>query len=79
MMKIGAPPKSCTVWLPIEFYCFTSRINSKGYHSLVPCFISFFLETVWVPLTKQAEVNIEHISKLTTLQTDFIASDHLHT
>ena len=39
MMKSGAPPKNsetCTVWLPIEFHGFTSRINSKGYHSLVP-------------------------------------------
>ena len=38
MMKSGAPPdkfESCTVYLPIEFYGFTSRINSKGYHSLV--------------------------------------------
>ena len=26
----------CTVWFPIEFHGFTSRINSKGYHSLVP-------------------------------------------
>ena len=32
--------ESCTVWLPIEFHGFTSRINSKGYHSLVPGFIS---------------------------------------
>ena len=34
--------RSCTVWLPIEFHGFTSRINSKGYHSLVPGLISFF-------------------------------------
>ena len=52
MMKSGAPPsESCTVWLPIEFHGFTSRFNSKGYHSLVLGFISIFLETVWVPLT----------------------------
>ena len=31
-----------TVWLPIEFHGFTSRINSKGYHSLVPGLISIF-------------------------------------
>ena len=36
--------------LLIEFLGFTSRINSKGYHSLVSCIISIFLETVWVPL-----------------------------
>ena len=45
MMKSGAPPErvvSCTVWLLIEFHGFTSRINSKGYHSLVPGLISFF-------------------------------------
>ena len=30
------------IWLPIEFHGFTSRINSKGYHSLVPGLISFF-------------------------------------
>ena len=34
MMQSGAP--SCTVWLPTEFHVFTSRINSYGYHSLVP-------------------------------------------
>ena len=38
------------IWLPIEFHGFTSRINSKAYHSLVPGLISFFRETVWVPL-----------------------------
>ena len=42
--------ESCTVWLPIEFHGFTSRINSKGYHSLVPGLSLIFLETVWVPL-----------------------------
>ena len=47
MMKCGAP---CTVCLPTEFHGFTSRINSMGYHSLVPGLISIFLETVWVPL-----------------------------
>ena len=35
----------CTISLPIEFHDFTRRINSKGYHSLVPGLIS-----VWVPL-----------------------------
>ena len=34
----------------IEFHGFTSRINYKGYHSLVPGRISIFLEMVWVPL-----------------------------
>ena len=34
--------ESCTVCLPIEFHGFTSRINSKGYHSLVPGLISIF-------------------------------------
>ena len=53
MIKSGAPPdkvgdRHCQ--LPIEFHGFTSRINSKGYHSLVPGLISTFLETVWVPL-----------------------------
>ena len=34
----------CTVCLglPIEFHGFTSRINSKGYHSLVPGLILIF-------------------------------------
>ena len=49
--------ESCTVWLPIEFHGFTSRINSKGYHSLVPGLISIFLETVWVPLIKVVSLN----------------------
>ena len=43
MMKSGAPPdnsKSCTICLPIKFQGFTSRINSKDYHSLVPDLIS---------------------------------------
>ena len=44
--------ESCTIWLPIGFHVFTSRIDSKGYHSLVPGLISFFLQTVWVPLNK---------------------------
>ena len=54
MMKSGAPPEKFRVlyrWLPIEFHGFTSRINSMGYHSLVPGLISIFLETVWVPLS----------------------------
>ena len=42
--------ESCTVCSPIEFHGFTSRINSKGYHSLVPGLFSIYLETVWVPL-----------------------------
>ena len=47
MMKSGAPPdKFPSVSLPIEFHGFTSRINSKGYHSLVPGLISIFLEMV---------------------------------
>ena len=54
MMKCGAPPDKfrspCTVCLPVEFHGFTSRINSKGYHSLVLGLISIFLETVWVIL-----------------------------
>ena len=53
MMKSGAPPDKFGVLyclLPIEFHGFTSRINSKDYHSLVPGLISIFLETVWVPL-----------------------------
>ena len=48
VMKSGAPPdksESCTVCLPIEYLGFKSRINSKGYHSLVPGLISIFLET----------------------------------
>ena len=43
MMKSGAPPdKFCTIWLPIEFHGFTSRMNPKGYHSLVPGLSSIF-------------------------------------
>ena len=45
MMKRVPPPdkfRSCTIWLHIEFHGFTSRINSKGYHSLVPGLISIF-------------------------------------
>ena len=30
--------------LPIEFHSFTSRINSKSYHSLVPGLISIFTD-----------------------------------
>ena len=43
-MKCGAPPDKLGVyvWLPIEFHAFTSRINSKDYHSLVPGLISIF-------------------------------------
>ena len=56
MVKSGAPPdnltpdKYCTLWLPIEFHGFSSRMNSLGYYSLVPGLISIFLERVWVPL-----------------------------
>ena len=42
MMKSGASPDKFGVCLPIEFHGFTSRINSKGYHSLVPGLISIF-------------------------------------
>ena len=45
MMKSGAPPDKFRVlycMLPIEFHGFTSRINSNGYHSLVPGLISIF-------------------------------------
>ena len=45
MMKGGAPTDKVRVLhhlLPMI---------SNGYHSLVPGFISIFLETVWVPLT----------------------------
>ena len=50
MMKCGVPPDKCTVCFPIEFYGFTSRINSECYHALVPGLISILLKTVWVPL-----------------------------
>ena len=47
MMKCGAPPDKFGVLyricLSIEFHGFTSRMNSKGYHSLVPGLISIFL------------------------------------
>ena len=43
MMKSGAPSdKFCTVWLPIEFHGFTSRINSKGYNSGSWSYLHFF-------------------------------------
>ena len=44
MMKSGALVKVralCRL-LPIEFHGFTSRINSKGYHSFVPSLFSNF-------------------------------------
>ena len=53
MMKSGAPPDKFGVLYCMVTYrtpWFTRRINSKGYHSLVPGLISIFLETVWVPL-----------------------------
>ena len=48
--------ESCTICLPIKFHGFTNRYNSKGYHSLVPCLISIFLEMVWVPLNTQYNI-----------------------
>ena len=45
MMKSGAPPDNFGVLyhlLPIEFHDFTSRIDSQGYHTLVPGLISIF-------------------------------------
>ena len=45
MMKVElhlTNSESCTVWLPMEFHGFTSRINSKGYHYLLPGLISIF-------------------------------------
>ena len=53
MMKSGAPPDKFGVlycMVTYRFHGFTSRINSQGYHSLVPGLISKFLEMVWVPL-----------------------------
>ena len=53
MMKSGAPRDKFGVLYRIVTYripWFTSRINSKGDHSLVPSLISNFLETLWVPL-----------------------------
>ena len=51
MMKSGAPPDTVLLrLLPIEFLGFTNILISKVYHSLIPCLISIFLETVWVPL-----------------------------
>ena len=58
MMKSGAPPHKFVVLyriVIIEFHGFTSRINSKGYHSLVPGLISILVETVWVPLTRYSQ------------------------
>ena len=42
MMKSGAPPDKFGVPYRIEFHGFTGRINSKGYHSVVPGLISTF-------------------------------------
>ena len=42
MMKCKAPPDTFGVLLTIEFHGFRSRINSRGYHSLVPGLISIF-------------------------------------
>ena len=55
MTKSGAPPNKVGVLyrlLLVELHSFTSRINSKRYHSLVLGLISMFLEMVWVPLNK---------------------------
>ena len=62
MMKYGALPDQFggTICLPIEFHGFTSRINSKGYHSLVPGLISIFLEMVWIPLN----IHVIHVDWL---------------
>ena len=65
MTKSGAPPDKFGVLyhiVTIEFHGFTSRINSKGYHSLVPSLISIFLEMVWVPLTLKKKIShsLEH-------------------
>ena len=49
MMKSGAPPDKVTVLyhlLPIESLGFTSRINSKGYHSMVPFLIRIFISNL---------------------------------
>ena len=54
MMKSGAPPDKFGILYRMVTYRiprFTSRINSKGYHSLVPGLISIFVETLLVPLT----------------------------
>ena len=58
MMKSGSPLDNVGVLyrlLPREFHGFTSRIDfkGKGYHTLVPGLISFFLLMVWVSLTKE--------------------------
>ena len=45
MMKSRAPPDKFQVlyrFVPIQFHGFTSRINSNGYHFLVPGLISIF-------------------------------------
>ena len=44
MMKCGAPPAPPLLYrmFTIEFHRFTSKIKSKGYHSLVPGHISIF-------------------------------------
>ena len=67
LMKCEGPPDkvpSHTICLPIEFHGFTSRINSKGYHCLVPGLISIFLETVWVPLKNVINVHICNVVSL---------------
>ena len=53
LMKSLTPPDKFIVlhhMVTYGFHGLTSRINSEGYHSLVPGLISNFLETVWVPL-----------------------------
>ena len=42
MMRKRSSTWQIRLWLPIEVHGFTSRINSKGYHSLVPGLISIF-------------------------------------
>ena len=42
MIKSGAPHDKIGVLYRMDFLGFTSRINSKGYHSLVPDLISIF-------------------------------------
>ena len=57
MIKSGAPPDKVGVLhhlLPIEFHGFTSRSDSKGYHTLVPglswSYLNFCIDGM-VPLT----------------------------
>ena len=58
MMKSGVPPDK----FGVMYHIVTYRINSKGYHSLVPGLISIFLEMVWFPLTLKKKIShsLEH-------------------